>query len=227
MTWPFGDLEPGKYGAILADPPWKFETWGSQDNAATFVDRHYETMSRAAIEALPVAQLSAKDSVLFLWVTWPTLVQAITLIERWGFTYKTCAFCWMKANALQIEMFRDDITAHMTTGYWTRSNSEVCLLASRGKPKRLNADVRQGIIAPRREHSRKPDGIHERIERLVAGPYVELFARQRRSGWDSWGNETDKFKPREVASGEEEYAAALAACREAGIMDPFAKREQT
>jgi N6-adenosine-specific RNA methylase IME4 len=76
----------------------------------------------------------------------------------------------------------------------------VCLLATRGSPKRLNADVRQGIIEPRREHSRKPDCIHERIERLVAGPYVELFARQRRPGWDCWGNEVDKFNERRVTA---------------------------
>jgi N6-adenosine-specific RNA methylase IME4 len=78
-------------------------------------------------------------------------------------------------------------------GYWTRANSEVCLLATRGKPKRLNADVRQGIIEPRREHSRKPDCVYERIERLVAGPYVELFARTTRKGWSSWGNQVGKF----------------------------------
>jgi N6-adenosine-specific RNA methylase IME4 len=78
-------------------------------------------------------------------------------------------------------------------GYWTRANTEPCLLATRGRPKRLNADVRQAIIEPRREHSRKPDGIHKRIERLVAGPYLELFARQQRPGWDVWGNEVDKF----------------------------------
>ena len=75
-------------------------------------------------------------------------------------------------------------------GYWTRASSEVCLLGTRGKPKRLNADVRQGIIAPVRQHSRKPDGIHERIERLVAGPYLELFARQQREGWTAWGKRT-------------------------------------
>jgi N6-adenosine-specific RNA methylase IME4 len=101
----------------------------------------------------------------------------------------------MKAHAGQVEMFRDNIEVQVGLGYWTRSNSEVCLLATRGKPKRINADVRQGIIAPRREHSRKPDCVHERIERLVAGPYLELFARQRRPGWDCWGNEVDKFRP--------------------------------
>lgn len=87
---------------------------------------------------------------------------------------------------------KGDIEPHMTLGYWTRSNSEVCLLATKGAPKRLNADVRQAIIEPRREHSRKPD-IHTRIERLVAGPYLELFARRTRPGWDSWGNEVGKF----------------------------------
>ena len=94
---------------------------------------------------------------------------------------------------MQLELFQDDIEPDMLLGYWTRSNSEICLLATRGQPKRMATDVRQAIIAPRREHSRKPDGIHERIERLVAGPYCELFARQTRPGWDCWGNEVDKF----------------------------------
>ena len=196
--WPFGDLEVGKYGAILADPPWKFETWGSQENAATFVERHYRTMTSQEISDLPVEKLAAKDSVLFLWVTWPTLQQAMALIGHWGFAFKTCAFSWMKGDPYRL--FADDVTPTMGSGYWTRSNTEPCLLATRGKPKRLNADVRQGIIAPRREHSRKPDGIHERIERLVAGPYVELFAREStRPGWDFWGNQTDKFNREKAA----------------------------
>jgi N6-adenosine-specific RNA methylase IME4 len=99
----------------------------------------------------------------------------------------------MKASNKQLELFREDVDAQVGLGYWTRANSEVCLLATRGAPKRLNADVRQGIVEPRREHSRKPTVVYERIERLVAGPYVELFARSRRAGWSSWGNELDKF----------------------------------
>ena len=79
-------------------------------------------------------------------------------------------------------------------GMWTRSNSEVCLLATRGKPRRLAADVRQVIQAPTREHSRKPDEIYGRIERLVEGPYLEMFARQAWPGWDAWGNEVGKFE---------------------------------
>lgn len=201
MSWPFDHLERGKYGAILCDPPWRFEVWsgetavkrraGHGTNVCAAV--HYQTMAPNELQALPVKELAAENCALFMWVTWPTLLEAIDLIEAWGFRYKTCAFDWMKAHAGQIEMFREDNDVMMGMGYWTRANSEPCLLATRGKPKRLNADVRQGIIAPRREHSRKPDGIHERIERLVAGPYVELFARQKRPGWDCWGNQVDKF----------------------------------
>lgn len=193
MSNPFAGLPKGHFGAILADPPWAFDTWGSQENAATDVNRHYKTMSAAEIAALPVSDLAAPDCVLFLWICWPTMHRALKVLESWGFAYKTCAFSWMKGDPYRL--FADEATPTMGSGYWTRSNTEPCLLATRGKPKRLAADVRQGIIAPRREHSRKPDGIHERIERLVAGPYLELFARQRRPNWTVWGNEVDKFKP--------------------------------
>lgn len=197
MSDPFHQLPKGQYGAILADPPWRFETWGSQENAATDVNRHYDTMTIAQIAELPVGDLAAKDSVLFMWICWPTMDQAIEVIRAWGFKYKTCAFSWVKADGSQVDMFAQDMPVDIGTGYWTRSNSEVCLLATKGQPKRLNADVRQAIIAPRRQHSRKPDGVHERIERLVAGPYLELFARQKRPGWTAWGNQTDKFNPRD------------------------------
>ena len=87
----------------------------------------------------------------------------------------------------------------MGLGYWTRANTEACLLATRGHPKRLRADIRQLIVAPRREHSRKPEAIYERIERLVAGPRLELFARQSRPGWTAWGNESTKFDMEEAS----------------------------
>lgn len=200
-TRPFGNMKQGHYGVILADPPWRFEVWNGEtavkarDSAHTYTSSscHYQTMPPEEVAALPVASLAAGDSVLFIWISWPLLPQALSIIEAWGFAYKTCGFAWMKAHAGQIELFRDDIESSMGMGYWTRANSEVCLLATRGKPKRLNADVRQGIIAPRREHSRKPDGVHQRIERLVAGPYCELFARARRPGWDCFGDQAGKF----------------------------------
>lgn len=189
----FAGLPRGHYGAILADPPWKFETWGSQENSATCVENHYDTMSIEEICKLPVGDLAADSCVLFMWICWPTMHRALEVIDAWGFTYKTCAFSWMKADMATVDMFTDDYPVRIGTGYWTRANTEPCLLATRGKPKRIHNDVRQGIIAPRREHSRKPEGVHARVERLVAGPYLELFARQRRSNWDVWGNQTDKF----------------------------------
>jgi N6-adenosine-specific RNA methylase IME4 len=193
-------LPPKHFGAILADPPWGFNLWwGGRSNKtpASVPSRatvpHYEVMREPELNALPVGDLAAKDCVLFLWTCWPVLQWSLRTIEAWGFEYKTCGFCWVKAHAGQIDMFRDDIDPHMTLGYWTRSNSEVCLLATRGKPKRLDASIRQAIIEPRREHSRKPNGVHERIERLVAGPYLELFGRQERPNWTVRGDEVGKF----------------------------------
>lgn len=187
------NLPRSHYGAILADPPWSFVSW-SENGEGRSAKRHYGTMDVKEMVRLPVSDLAAKDCALFCWATWPQLKSALWLMSAWGFEYKTCAFNWIKGNGTQIELFDDEIIPSMKMGYWTRSSSEVCLLATRGKPKRLNADVRQGIIAPAREHSRKPDGIHSRIERLVAGPYLELFARAPRTGWTVWGNETGKFK---------------------------------
>jgi N6-adenosine-specific RNA methylase IME4 len=199
MMWPFGELKQNHYCALLIDPPWVFNNlWGGRTRKignnypSRAIERHYDLMEDDELMALPVAELAAENCVLFMWTCWPVLQRSLKVLEAWGFTYKTCAFSWMKADPYRL--FADDKTPFAGMGYWTRANTEPCLLATRGKPKRLNADVRQGIIAPRREHSRKPEGIHARIERLVAGPYCELFSRQRRENWDSWGNELDKFE---------------------------------
>jgi N6-adenosine-specific RNA methylase IME4 len=199
VTDPFANLPRGHYGAILADPPWHFQVWkgafsaNSVSGARASRAPEYNTMREQELASLSIGELAADDCVLFLWVCWPTLEQSLRLIEAWGFKYKTCGFAWIKADATQAEFFQEETKASMGLGYWTRANSEVCLLATRGKPKRLAADVRQGIVSPKREHSRKPEGVHKSIERLVAGPYLELFARAPRTGWDVWGNQTDKF----------------------------------
>ena len=174
-------LPAGRYGAILADPPWRFEAYGAAgvDRAP---DMHYATMTTPEICALPVAELAAEDSVLFLWVYSPMLPDALKVIGLWGFEYKTLGFNWLKRG-------EDQAQAPMGGGYWTRHQSEICVLATRGRPQRLHADVRQVIEAPRGRHSAKPDEQYARIERLVAGPYLELFARTARPGWDSWGAE--------------------------------------
>jgi N6-adenosine-specific RNA methylase IME4 len=193
LDWPFGDLPRAHYGAIYADPPWHYEVWAEGSQDSRLASAKYRVMTTADIAALPVALLAAPDCVLFVWITWPQLFDSKAVIEGWGFSYKTCAFSWTKANNKQIDLLREDADTQVGMGYWTRANSEVCLLATRGHPKRLNADVRQGIIEPRRQHSRKPDCVPGRIERLVAGPYLELFARTTRAGWDSWGNQTGRF----------------------------------
>lgn len=193
MNDPFADLPRGHYKAILADPPWGFKTWSGPEKklASRGTVAPYRTMEMDAIKALPVADLAADDCCLFMWFVWPTLPDALAVIEAWGFSYKTCAFAWIKAGPYRLFALEEDV--RMGLGYWTRANSEACLLATRGKPKRRDNTVRQGIISPLREHSRKPDEIHGRIERLVAGPYLELFGRQSRPGWDVWGNEATKF----------------------------------
>ena len=220
MIDPFADLPKNHFGAILADPPWAFQAWYAggwrvrPDGSKYYSSpspraARYDTMSAEDIAALPVASMAADDCVLFLWACWPMLHHAMQVMDGWGFEFKTAAFVWMKANGKQLDMFSEEETADMLLGYWTHSNSEFCLLGTRGKPKRLNADVRQGIIAPRREHSRKPDGIHERIERLVAGPYLELFARQQRPNWTTWGNQTDKFAPVKDYNPQDDFAKSL------------------
>jgi N6-adenosine-specific RNA methylase IME4 len=195
---PFPGLPRGHYGAILADPPWVFEClWGGRPNKtpagvpSRAIERHYDLQDDDEIAALPVEQLAAPDCVLFMWTCWPVLFRSRAIIDAWGFTYKTCAFSWMKGDPYRLFALQEDL--RMGLGYWTRANTEPCLLATRGKPKRVNTDVRQAILEPIREHSRKPDCVHERIERLVAGPYLELFARQSRPGWATWGNEATKF----------------------------------
>jgi N6-adenosine-specific RNA methylase IME4 len=174
-------IPKGKYAVIYADPPWRFDIWTGEgkDRAA---ENHYPTMTLEEIEALPVASLAADDCALFLWTCMPTLRKAFDVIEAWGFEYKTCAFVWVKRTK--------DGKPATGMGYWTRANAEICLLATRGSPHRLNADVHQVVMAPRREHSRKPDEVAARIERLVTGPYLELFARRPRDGWSVWGNQT-------------------------------------
>ena len=169
------------YSVIYADPPWHFATWSAKGRGRC-ADAWYDTMSLDAIKALPVADYAASDCVLLLWAIDPLLHVAFDVISAWGFTYKTVGFYWTKTNR--------DGSPFTGLGRWTRSNPEPCLLATRGHPKRLSAAVRKLIVSPRREHSRKPDEAYERIEALLPGPYLELFARQQRPGWDVWGNET-------------------------------------
>jgi N6-adenosine-specific RNA methylase IME4 len=180
-----------KAAGILADPPWKFVT-RSERGEGRSANQHYRTDALDLIKALPVAQLAAPDAVLCMWIVDWCLPQALEVIKAWGFEHKTTAFTWAKLN-------ESGEGWHMGQGYWTRANPEDCWLATCGNPKRLYADVRQLIVAPVAEHSRKPNEIYERIERLVEGPYLELYARCERKGWMSWGDELPFKMPGEAA----------------------------
>ena len=170
-----------RFAVIYADPPWQFHTYSGEGKLRS-ADRHYDTIGLAEIARLPVAQLAAENCALLLWAVWPELPGALQVIKAWGFEFKTCGFLWTKQNRNGDGLFTG-------MGYWTRANSEPCLLATRGAPTRLAMDVHQVVNAPVAEHSRKPDEVRTRIERLLPGPYLELFARQPIQGWATWGNE--------------------------------------
>jgi N6-adenosine-specific RNA methylase IME4 len=140
-------------------------------------------MSIEELCQLPVNALADKDSVLLMWATFPQLSEALRLIQAWGFVYKTVAFVWLKKNKVADSWFYG-------LGFWTRGNAEICLLATKGKPKRESAGIHQFIISPIEQHSKKPDITRDKIVQLMGDvPRIELFARQVPDGWDVWGNE--------------------------------------
>jgi len=169
---------------IYADPPWQFKTY-SDKGLEKSADKHYPTMSLEHIKQLPVDEIADDDSTLFMWTTIPFLRQSFEVMEAWGFQYKTVAFVWIKKNRKADSLF-------WGTGYWTRANAEVCMLATKGHPKRKSASVHQVIVSRIEEHSKKPEEARKRIEELMGDvPRIELFARRYSPGWDVWGNEVD------------------------------------
>ena len=176
----------GQYRVILADPPWQYRVWNEDTSAAHGAAKHhYPTMTLGTIKALPVAALADRNAALLLWVTMPCLPQGLQVMEAWGFEFKTTAFTWVKLNR--------NGTPFLGLGHYTRGNAELCLLGTRGRIRRQSASVPQVLFAGKRQHSRKPDEQYDRIMRLFAGPYCEVFARQRWPGWDVWGNQTARF----------------------------------
>lgn len=192
-------LPTGPFGCILADPPWAFKTFsGKRGTPHRSANDHYVTTDTRVLADMPVASVAAKDCALFMWVVDSHLDQALDLGRAWGFGFKTVAFIWLKEteNGRQLDIWNGESEPRISMGYWTRKQAEICLLFTRGKPARLSKGVRQIIRDRRREHSRKPDEQYERIEALVGGPYLEMFARQSRPGWSSWGHEVGKFDAR-------------------------------
>lgn len=180
-----------KYKIIYADPPWQYRVYSKKGQGKS-AENHYHTMNIKDIMALPVDKIADKDCILFLWITFPCLKEGIEVMERWGFKYKTCGFNWVKRNKKKNTYF-------MGLGFWTRSNSEVCLIGTKGQPKRVSKSVSQICDARIMEHSKKPAEIRERIVELCGElPRVELFARDKVKGWDSLGDEIDGKDIREA-----------------------------
>lgn len=170
-----------KYSIIYADPPWSYRDKALAGNRGACCK--YPVQDQKWIKNLNVYDISANNSILFLWITMPKLNEVFDIIKAWGFEYKTVAFTWVKRNKKTPSWF-------WGMGRWTRANAELCLLATRGKPKRISASVSSIIHTPIEAHSKKPSIVREKIIELCGDlPRIELFARESTPGWDVWGNE--------------------------------------
>ncbi len=176
-------IQEKKYQIIYADPPWNSNKQFGRDKKRGN-KQHYPLMTLEDIKLLPINRIADGNCILFLWIVDTQLFDACEVIKLWGFIYKTIGFTWVKKTVTGKD--------HFGVGMWTRKNPEICLIATKGKPKRNNAGVRQLQRHKVREHSRKPDGIRDEIVRLCGNiARIELFAREKHEGWDVWGNEVE------------------------------------
>ena len=173
-----------KYKIIYADPPWKYNNRANNDTRFKGgAGNHYNLMTMEEIKKLPINNLADENCALFLWVTFPMLNEQIQLCKEWSFEYKTLGFSWIKLNPKNLQPF-------FGVGFYTKSNCEVCLLGIKGRMRPISNKISSVILSPRREHSRKPDEIRDKIVELFGDlPRIELFAREKVNGWDSWGDE--------------------------------------
>lgn len=174
-----------KYQVLLIDPPWKYNSRANHKTRFRGgAEGHYSLMTDTDLAALPVSSIADESAVLFMWATFPRIEFALDLIRCYGFKYKTVGFTWCKLNPKNGQPF-------FGVGYYAKSNAEICLLATRGKTiKPATNSVSSLVLTPRREHSRKPDEVRQRIELMYPmQTKIELFAREKVDGWDCYGNE--------------------------------------
>ena len=172
-----------KYNIVYADPPWNYNDKRTGKKMSGGASNHYSTMKLNDIKKLPIGNLTNENCMLFLWATFPNLQEALEVIKAWGFKYKTLGFSWIKTNKKNGKPF-------FGIGYYTKSNCEVCLIGVKGRPFKESDAISSVVIAPREEHSKKPNEVREKIVTLCGDvPRIELFARQKVNGWDCWGNE--------------------------------------
>jgi N6-adenosine-specific RNA methylase IME4 len=199
------DVPDKTFGVVYLDLPWRFQTYGPQDGnkGRRDAEKHYPTMSISEMKTLDVKRIAKRDSLMMMWTSWPYLEQALDLMRAYGFRYTSSFKVWvkLKRSFSHTKFFVTNPSDFAVgTGYTSRKNVELILLGRRGTPKRLAKDVRELIVSPVREHSRKPD-IYADIERYAAGPYLEMFARTMRPGWSQFGNDVQKFIQPEPAVG--------------------------
>lgn len=179
----------GKFGTILADPPWEF-----QNSTGKVAPKHkrlkrYETMNLEEIKLMPVSRLSANKSHLYLWVPNAFIKEGIEVMEEWGFKYKT--------NIVWHKIRKDGGPDGRGVGFYFRNTTELVLFGVKGtkvrtlRPGRTQVNI---IRTRKREHSRKPDELYKIIEKCSWGPFLELFARGKRKGWTSWGDQSKKYR---------------------------------
>lgn len=173
-----------KYGIIYTDPAWKYYEGGYKNQ-----EQHYDTLETQYIidfideNQKHVKELAAENCILFIWTTSPMLPKMPELLESWEFKYSTVGFVWVKSK-------KDGTGFFFGNGVWTRANTEYCLIARKGKIERQDAAIPQIVYEPKKEHSKKPDCVRDKIIKLVGDlPRIELFARKSVNGWDNWGNE--------------------------------------
>jgi N6-adenosine-specific RNA methylase IME4 len=180
------------YNLLYVDPPWAYNPRHNQNTKfGGGAMAHYPVMPMTEIAALDLGKLAADNCALFLWCTFPKLDQQIQLFRTWGFRYATQAFTWVKTNLRNGAPF-------FGPGYYTASNTEVCLLGIKGRMKPVDNTVSSLVIQPRQQHGKKPNVVRQRIVQLFGDlPRAELFAREVAPGWDAFGNEIDGMDLRE------------------------------
>lgn len=191
-----------KYKIIYADPPWKYEQDKKSRNFRAVTSEHYNTLTTEQICSIPVKKIITDPAICFMWATFPRLQEAFKVLEAWGFEYKTVGFVWVKKTK------KSNLNA-WGMGFYTRSNAEICLIGitknAKAKDLVVSHAVHQIVESVRLRHSEKPQEIRDKIIELCGDvPRIELFARQKIEGWDSWGNEIKPDINLEVNENEKE-----------------------
>lgn len=179
----------GKYATVLADPPWRFSNRTGKVAPEHRRLSRYETLRLQDIADIPVADVARDESHLYLWVPNALLHEGLTVMEAWGFTYKT--------NLVWHKIRKDGGPDGRGVGFYFRNTTELVLFGVRGGMRTLAPGRSQVNIikTQKREHSRKPDELYDIIEACSPGPYLEIFARGSRDHWTTWGNQAEEYAP--------------------------------